>query len=108
MCLNREGELLERHIKALDDRYPTVTVDQYIIMPNHMHMILALDNENRITVSQIIGSFKSGVSKELGRPVWQRSFHDHIIRNESDYRNIRNYIHNNPAKWAMDRYYTAT
>ena len=68
-------------------------------------MILLLDNNNVIPLTQIIGLFKSGVSREMGFTVWQRSFHDHVIRNEKDYKEIWYYIDNNPAKWAMDRYY---
>lgn len=108
MCLSRCGEIVEQHMIQLDQRYETVFVVKYVIMPNHLHVILNLENENRIPLSQIIGLFKSGVSREIGFPVWQRSFYDHIIRNETDYGNIWNYIDNNPAKWAMDRYYQTT
>ena len=105
MQLNRVGDILDKHIRTLDKRYPTVSVHQYVIMPNHLHMILLLDNGTDIPLTQIVGLFKSGVSKEIGFSVWQRSFHDHIIRNETDYKNIWNYINSNPAKWAMDKYY---
>lgn len=105
MLLNCNGEIVDRHIMQLNTRYPTVTIDKYTVMPNHIHMIVALDNYNSISLSRLIGLFKSGVSKEIGYPVWQRSFHDHIIRDETDYRNIWNYIDSNPAKWVLDRYY---
>ena len=108
MLLNQIGEVLDKHIQILDNRYPTVSVHQYVIMPNHLHMILLLDNGTDIPLTQIVGLFKSGVSKEIGFSVWQRSFHDHIIRNETDYKNIWNYIENNPARWAMDKYYNQT
>ena len=105
MQVNRVGVILDKHIQLLNKRYPTVCVHQYVIMPNHLHMILLLDNGSDIPLTQIVGLFKSGVSREIGFSVWQRSFHDHIIRNETDYRNIWNYIESNPAKWAMDKYY---
>lgn len=105
MQLNDCGEIVDRHIRMLDKRYPSVTVHQYVIMPNHIHMILILDNGCTDTVTKIIGLFKSGVSREAGSSVWQRSFYDHVIRNEEDYRMIWQYIDNNPAKWAMDQYY---
>ena len=107
MKLNERGEIINRHISELDNRYPLVKVEKYVIMPNHIHMILLLDNNNDITLTQIIGLFKSGVSREIGFPVWQRSFHDHVIRNEKDYKEIWHYIDNNPAKWAMDKYYVS-
>ena len=105
MVLNRNGSIVLRHIQELSQRYDTVRVDHYTIMPNHLHMILELDNHNTVTLSQIIGLFKSGVSRELGFSVWQRSFHDHIIRSEKDYKAIWYYVDNNPAKWAMDKYF---
>ena len=108
MRLNENGMLLERHVKVLDQRYPFVSVDQYVIMPNHIHLIILLDHQNLRSLPQIIGSFKSGVSRELGFSVWQRSFNDHVIRGEEDYRKIWEYIENNPAKWAMDKYYQSS
>lgn len=107
MKLNDRGELVDRHIRELDVRYLFARVDKYVIMPNHIHMILLLDNNNDVPLTQIIGLFKSGVSGEMGFPVWQRSFHDHVIRSDKDYKEIWYYIDNNPAKWALDRYYTS-
>ena len=57
------------------------------------------------TVSDAVGALKRLVNRRLGHDIWQRSFHEHVIRNENDYREIREYIHSNPAKWAEDRYY---
>lgn len=105
MQLSECGEIVEHHIDMLDKRYALVSVHKYVIMPNHLHMILLLENECSDSVTKIIGLFKSGVSREAGNTVWQRSFYDHVIRNEEDYRMIWHYIDNNPAKWAMDKYY---
>ena len=61
------------------------------------------------TVSDAVGALKRLVNRRLGYNIWQRSFHDsfheHVICNEHDYREIGNYIDGNPAKWAEDRYY---
>ena len=105
MRLNRYGELLERHIKELDERYTYARVLNHVIMPNHLHMIIGLDNGCGVPLTQIIGLFKSGFSREAGISVWQRSFYDHVIRNEADYKRIWDYIETNPAKWAFDKYY---
>ena len=59
------------------------------------------------TLSNVIGLFKSGVSNEVGFTVWQKSFHDHIIRNEKSYLQILKYIENNPLSWMEDCYYIA-
>ena len=58
------------------------------------------------TVSRIIQQFKGAVTKRIGISVWQKGFYDHIIRNESDYLRIWQYIDTNPAKWQEDCYYT--
>ena len=99
------GKIVQKHVLSIEEHYATVKVSNYVIMPNHLHMIILLDNGSDVPITQIIGLFKSGVSKEIGFSVWQRSFHDHIIRNEDDFKNIWNYIDNNPAKWVMDKYY---
>ena len=81
-------------------------------MPNHIHMILSInrDESGRLiaapTISTIIGQMKRWISKQTGRGLWQKSFHEHVIRGEKDYREIWNYIENNPVRWAEDDYYT--
>ena len=57
------------------------------------------------SVSTRIRSFKTLVSKQIGQSIWQRSFYDHVIRDEGDYLHIWQYIDSNPAKWAEDEYY---
>ena len=105
MVLNRYGTVVKEHIQRIPMHHNGVYLNHYVIMPNHIHMIIELDNGTTISLSTIVGLLKSGISREIGFSVWQRSFHDHIIRNETDYKNIWNYIENNPAKWAMDKYY---
>ena len=56
------------------------------------------------TVSDAVGALKRLVNRRLGHDIWQRSFHEHVIRNEQDYREIWEYIDQNPARWAEDRY----
>ena len=53
----------------------------------------------------IVAQMKRWASRQAGTALWQRSYHEHVIRNESDYREIREYIENNPARWIEDRYY---
>ncbi len=108
--LSKIGHCIERAIKAIPEKYENVYVDKYIIMPNHVHMILILDSANGQirsgpTLSTIVGQTKRRVSKEVGAAIWQHSFHDHIIRNEPDYRRIWRYIDSNPVTWTNDCYY---
>jgi len=83
-------------------------------MPNHVHLILILENgEKNPDVPLIIGQFKRGVTKEIRSifaemEVWQRSFHDHVIRNQAGYEKIWEYIENNPLMWEKDCFYDTT
>ena len=80
-------------------------------MPNHIHFIAenvgaGLDQPaNKTTISDVIGLFKSGVSRKLGYPIWQRNYYEHIIRDETEYLLIKQYILNNPYNWEKDKYY---
>lgn len=111
--LSEYGNVVSKHINIIDTRLPGIWVDKYVIMPNHIHMIIVIDQAagggaietSRPTLSGIIRSFKTMVTKEIGVSVWQTSFHDRIIRNEAEYRLIWQYIDENPAKWQADRYF---
>ena len=112
--LSEYGSIVERAILAIPEHYSGVAVDQYVIMPNHIHLILRISEPDsgcgRIlsapTLSIVVGQMKRHTAKQIGHPVWQKSFYDHVIRNETDYREIWDYIENNPRKWAEDRFYT--
>jgi len=106
------GLIVESSVLQISEKYENVSLEKYVIMPNHVHMILALqhlDNNGRAmrvpTISTIINQFKGYVTKQVGVSLWQARFIDHIIRNENDYLIHWQYIDNNPAKWIEDRYY---
>ena len=107
MVLNQAGEIVCQAILNIPDSYPGVLLDKFVIMPNHVHMILALqDGKSSLpSISRIVQQTKGVVTKHLGKNIWQIHFHDHVIRNEQDYREIWQYIDNNPTKWALDKYY---
>ena len=108
------GHILDFSINDIKNHYGNVSVVKYCIMPDHVHLIISImndiyaENDGRIisapTVSTIIGSLKRFVSKKLGFSIWQKSFHDHIIRNEKEFLEICNYIDNNPINWVNDIY----
>lgn len=82
------GEIANQVMLEIPTHYLNVTLDEYIIMPNHIHMILILGDSGRTlcaptpTVSQIVRMLKETITKRIGRPIWQRSYYDHIIRDE--------------------------
>ena len=102
--LTNAGIITEKEIQTLSNVYENVTVDKYVIMPNHLHMIVVITKNGRTnapttTISQIIKQFKGSITKKLGFSLWQRSYHDHIIRRETDYQRICKYINENPIRW---------
>ena len=87
----------------------TVILDKYVIMPNHVHMIVNIsgepDDRGRSSLRQVVRNIKSYVTKTVGFPLWQARFHDRIIRSEDEYKRIWTYIDENPSKWTEDKYY---
>lgn len=78
-------------------------------MPNHIHGIVVLDDESP-KLGTIIGTYKAAVTRharqlKIRDTIWQKGYHDHIIRNTESLNEIRRYILYNPAKWEEDRYY---
>ena len=110
--LSGYGEIVDRAIRNIPSVYSHVSVDHFVIMPNHVHLILRIHGgeDGRMisapTVSTVVGQMKRWASKQAKTQLWQKSYHEHVIRGEEDYRQIWEYIDTNPAKWAEDRYYS--
>lgn len=110
--LNQFGRIVKQSILKISRHYDSISIDNYIIMPNHIHMIVAVEDHNTVSLETIIGLFKSGISREIHKiepdiQVWQRSFHDHIIRNQQSYEKIWQYVTYNHQKWLEDCYYVS-
>ena len=109
--LNRLGKIVEKHILQLPNYYESVFLDKYVVMPNHIHLILVLaESDNNPDISLVIGQIKRGITKEIREvqpdlDVWQRSFHDHVIRLQKSYEKIWLYIEENPQNWEKDGFY---
>ncbi len=103
------GEIVNNAICYINDNHNDVLVDKYVIMPNHIHLIVAIktggDGTPPLQLYDIIGRLKSFTTNQYGDKLWQRSFHDHIIRGEKDYREIWEYIDQNPLRWELDCFY---
>ena len=108
--LTKLGRIVEKYILS-GNKIPNVCVDTYVIMPNHIHILISIGAANgapgssRPTVSQIISALKRFTNKETGQKLWQTSFYDHVIRDEHDYLVRWQYIDDNPARWVDDEYY---
>ena len=112
--LTEYGEIVVQCLKQTEELY-AVQITPYVIMPNHIHFICTIGWERATarvapTLGRIVGAIKSRSAngcRETGLegPLWQRGYHEHVIRNENDFREIGNYIDGNPAKWAEDRYF---
>jgi REP element-mobilizing transposase RayT len=105
--LNHYGFIVEYELKKISLRYSYIKIDQYIIMPDHLHVILYLKETQQQTIrtgiSSVIGTFKSVTSRRIHKDglkkfVWQRSFHDRIIRDETELFFKREYIQQNPLR----------
>ena len=103
--LSKYGMIVDASIKEISKHYPAVSVDNYAIMPNHVHLLLQIHTDcggrSMIapTISTVVRLMKGSVSKQVGFSVWQKGFHDHVVRNETDYQEIWKYIAGNPIKW---------
>ena len=103
--------VVEKYLKTIPG------IGEYVIMPNHVHMILHISADDpqkgpmptsaptKALIPSLVRSWKVLVSKELGQRIWQRSYYDHIIRDQQDYDIRVRYIRENPAKWLYDDYY---
>ena len=112
--LNFAGKIADEVIRSLSDVFP-VGIKKYVIMPNHIHLMIVILEQNArkgcdATLCRVVGYMKRKITIALRKRsvddiIWQRSFHDHIIRNEKDYQRIWKYIDNNPRNWAEDCFY---
>lgn len=113
--LTEAGIISDKYIKLIHGKYPSVTVENYVIMPNHIHIILCLQNgmgDPSPTIGNVIGWYKYSVTKEINdiqnfppTKFFQRSCHDHIIRNDKEFQTIYKYIDENPINWETDCFY---
>jgi REP element-mobilizing transposase RayT len=101
--LDAVGRLVEREWVALPTRFPYLELDAFVVMPNHLHGIVVLRAGQAPPLPVVVGSFKSGCSRHAGRALWQRGFHERVIRDERELARIRQYVAENPLRWALDR-----
>ena len=105
------GEIVDNAVQNIPRVYPMLSVEGYVVMPNHVHILVGIrvDENGRPlvapTMSRVIKQLKGLVSKRIGSSIWQKSFHDHIIRSSEDYEKHLLYIYENPMRWCFDELY---
>jgi REP element-mobilizing transposase RayT len=121
LFLSDAGKMVERYLKEIII-YENVALDKYVIMPNHVHAIIVISHGRTtqgsfptlseyirrfkmITTKTYIDGVKAGKYPSFEKTIWQKSFYDHIIRNENEYLQVWKYIDENPLKWETDEYY---
>ena len=108
------NQIIHTWIHRTQNQYRNITIDNYVIMPDHLHFILTIHETipgcsvpeimrffKTMTVNEYIRCVKSGLLPVFDRKIWQKSYYDHMIRNQQDYASAWEYIENNPAKWLL-------
>jgi len=121
--LNEFGKIVEREILNTGKIRHNVCIEPYVIMPNHVHFVVSIGAHCNVPLRETFGQstknslptivklIKSTTTKQInvlrntpGADVWQRNYFEHVIRDERSYKNIAEYILNNPVQWADDEY----
>ena len=115
VTVSKLSDIIASCWQQIPDHFPSVDLGSFVIMPNHVHGIIILnDSSEKVTVGHVIKIFKGAVTRiarkteldvDLDHPVWHRNFHDRIIRNEQEYKYIDQYVHTNPSRWEADTFY---
>jgi REP element-mobilizing transposase RayT len=118
MMLNPAGRTVADWWRKLPTKFAAIRLDEFTVMPNHLHAVIWIDEtdeDQRVSIPRVIGWFKTMTTNEYIRRVrddgwppfdkrlWQRSYYDHVVRGDDDLSAIRQYIIDNPRKWAEDR-----
>ena len=124
VILNEIGSLVEECWQKIPEQFLNLQLDEFIVMPNHLHGIIIIRDKAREacldparepagsrkkTLGAVVGSFKSSVTRRVrrsgffrGETIWQRGYYEHVVTNQADLENIREYITNNPDRWSFD------
>ena len=116
--LTQHGKIADKYINQLNAFYDNLSVESYVIMPNHIHILLWVKGDEdgpsgtpvptiqNTIPSRFVSTFKRFCNKEYGENIWQYRSYDHIVRNHQDYEEHIKYIYENPMKWYYDELYS--
>ena len=117
MILSEYGAIAEKYIQSINQAYKNISVMDYVVMPNHIHLIVELYSDDNIFGEEVtsspanddipimVSAFKKLVNKEVGFNIWHRSYYDRVVRNEAEFNMIWDYVEENPMRWKKDRFY---
>lgn len=111
---NPANQVIRNWIAQLHHKFEGISIDQYVIMPDHLHFIINIKERcpggsvpdimrfmKTMTTNEYIRGVKQGILQPFNKKLWQKSYYDHIIRNQQDYNEIWEHIENNPDKWML-------
>ncbi len=115
-CL--QNQILHKWLNETQNKFNNMKIDKYVIMPNHLHLIVFITERHAgrslqdairffktMTTNEYMKGVKNNIFSPFNKKLWQKSFYDHIIRDEKDYKRIYEYIENNPSRWKEDKLY---
>ena len=111
--LSQIGKKVNKYVLS-SENIEGVHIDNFVIMPNHIHLLVNIDSHNgsskaptptNAKIPHLVSTLKRFVNREIGYNVFQRSYYDHIIRNKNDYEETSKYIYENPLNWETDEFY---
>ena len=113
----KQNAIIHKWLKEAENKFDNIKIDKYVIMPNHIHIIVMITERHigrslhdvmrwfkTMVTNEYICEVKCGALKPFNKKLFQKSYHDHIIRSKEDYDKIWEYIHTNPLKWESDCY----
>lgn len=103
VVLKPYGKIVEKYILSMEQAYNTISIENYIIMPNHIHLLILIDTyglprSSAPTIPNVVTALKKFVNRDCKHNIWQHGYLDHIIRNQTDYECHWNYIEYNALK----------
>ena len=109
-----QNRIIHKWIQETQRKFPNIIIDKYIIMPDHLHLIVTIKERHigrslldvirffkTMTTNAYIRGVKTGILSPFDGKLWQKSYYDHVIRNQKDYDETWKYIENNPTKWML-------
>lgn len=109
-----QNQIIHKWIRETQNKFDTITIDKYVIMPDHLHLIVTIKERHAgrslpdvmgffktMTTNAYIQCVKQGMLPPFEKKLWQKSYYDHVIRNQQDYNETWEYIENNPTKWML-------